>query len=57
MKKEKRGKFDYAKVQDKNIIFVKYNDNKIVSFGSTKGGIEPVNLVKRYSQKEKSLYI
>nr|CAH7713553.1 unnamed protein product [Callosobruchus chinensis] len=53
MKKEKRGKFDYAKVQGRNIIFVKWNDNKIVCFASTKGGIEPVNPVKRYSQKEK----
>nr|CAH7724502.1 unnamed protein product [Callosobruchus chinensis] len=53
MKKEKRGKFDYAKVQGRNIIFVKWNDNNIVCFASTKGGIEPVNPVKRYSQKEK----
>nr|CAH7754443.1 unnamed protein product [Callosobruchus chinensis] len=51
--KEKRGKFDYAKVQGRNIIFVKWNDNNIVCFASTKGGIEPVNPVKRYSQKEK----
>nr|CAH7746405.1 unnamed protein product [Callosobruchus chinensis] len=53
MKKEKRGKFDYAKVQGRNIIFVKWNENNIVCFASTKGGIEPVNPVKRYSQKEK----
>nr|CAH7762501.1 unnamed protein product [Callosobruchus chinensis] len=53
MKKEKRGKFDYAKVQGRNIIFVKWNVNNIVCFASTKGGIEPVNPVKRYSQKEK----
>nr|CAH7713557.1 unnamed protein product [Callosobruchus chinensis] len=50
MKKEKRGKFDYAKVQGRNIIFVKWNDNKIVCFASTKGGIEPVNPVKRPRQ-------
>lgn len=53
LKKEKRGAFDFAKIRDKNIIFIKWNDNNVVTFGSTVSGIAPANLVKRYSQKEK----
>ncbi|XP_030757970.1 piggyBac transposable element-derived protein 3-like [Sitophilus oryzae] len=34
MKKENRGVFDYTKMSDQNIIFVKWNDNNIVTFGS-----------------------
>lgn len=39
MKKEKQIKFDYAKVQDINIIFAKCDNHNVVTFGSTKGGL------------------
>lgn len=53
LKKEKRGTYDYKKISNQNIIAVKWNDNSIVTLCSNFAGIEPVHVVKRYSQKEK----
>lgn len=53
MKKYKRGTFDYQKVDNSNLIFVKWNDNNVVTFGSNIARVFPLHAAKRYSQKEK----
>lgn len=55
LKKRQRGEYDYAKIQEKNIIAVKWHDNNIVCVSSNCAGIAPVHRVKRYSQKEKKI--
>lgn len=53
IKNEARGAYDFQKVHDSNIVFVKWNDNNIVTFCSNASGVHPLHSVKRYSQKEK----
>lgn len=53
MKKSERGTYDYIKLTDANIVFVKWNDNSIVTLCSNASGVNPVQSVKRYSQKDK----
>lgn len=53
MKRRHRGIFDYWKIKDANIIFIKWHDNNIVTFCSNSCGVNPVHSVKRYSQKDK----
>lgn len=53
MKKTIRGSYDFIKIENTNIIFIKWNDNNIVTFCSNAIGVNPLGYVKRYSQKEK----
>lgn len=53
LKKKGRGCYDYMKITGSNIIFIKWNDNNIVTFCSNSKGVYPLNMVRRYSQKEK----
>lgn len=53
MKKCDRGSYDYIKIKDSNIIFIKWHDNNIVTFCSNASGVYPLHNVRRYSQKEK----
>lgn len=53
LKKKKRGSYDYKKISNQNIIAVKWHDNSIVTLCSNFSGVEPLHVVKRYSQKEK----
>ncbi|KAG5889847.1 hypothetical protein JTB14_013254 [Gonioctena quinquepunctata] len=48
-----RGSYDYKKISNQNIIAVKWHDNSIVTLSSNFSGVEPLHVVKRYSQKEK----
>lgn len=52
MKKNDRGSYDFMKIRDKDIIFIKWNDNNIVTFGSNASGVHPLQSVKRYSKKK-----
>ncbi|XP_036337526.1 piggyBac transposable element-derived protein 3-like, partial [Rhagoletis pomonella] len=53
MKKDKRGKYDYAKISDQNIIAVKWHDNNMVCLISNFAGLAPIHAVKRYSRQQK----
>lgn len=53
MKREKRGTYDYRKISDQDIITVKWHDNNLVTLCSNSVGVEPIQSVTRYSQKEK----
>lgn len=53
MKKSIRGSYDFIKIMNSNIIFIKWNDNSIVTFCSNAIGVNPLGSAKRYSQKEK----
>jgi Transposase IS4 len=53
LKKSPRGTYDYIKIADSSVVFIKWNDNNIVTFCSNAVGVNPVNSVKRYSQKDK----
>ena len=49
--KKERAFYDYR--SDNNVMIVQWKDNKVVYMGSNTVGIEPINKVKRYSQKAK----
>jgi hypothetical protein len=51
--KQGRGKFNYKTDSEKDIIIVKWMDNKCVLIGSTKYGIQPATTIKRYSKPHK----
>lgn len=53
MKKMKRGSMDHLLDPDGKIIFLRWNDNSVVTLGSTKHGITPIKNVQRFSQSEK----
>lgn len=53
MKNQTRGSYDSKVDIEKNIIVVSWHDNSIVSLCSNSLGINPIRLVKRYSQQEK----
>ncbi|KAF2887570.1 hypothetical protein ILUMI_18603 [Ignelater luminosus] len=52
MKKEIHGVYDYQKVMDQNVIFVKWNGNSIVTLGSNISCVYPLHSVKRHSQQK-----
>jgi hypothetical protein len=51
--KQGRGKFNYKTDSEKDIIIVKWMDNKCVLIGSTKYGIQPATTIKRYRKPHK----
>lgn len=59
LKDEKHSIYDFAKMRDNCIIFIKWNDQNIfIIFGSRVCEIAPTNLVNYYLQTEtKFMYI
>lgn len=53
LKKSPRGTHYHTLDRENGIMFVRWIDNNVVTVTSTCFGIEPVSLVKRYSQSEK----
>lgn len=53
MKKKERGSYDFQYEEKSKIIFVRWNDNSVVTIGSTFGQIEPLKNVTRYSKNQK----
>ena len=53
MKKMKRGSMDHLLNPDGKIILLRWNDNSVVTLGSTKHGIAPLKNVQRFFQSEK----
>lgn len=56
LKKEERGKFEYALEKHENIVICRWNDNNIVTIASNSSTILPTSNVSRFSQKEKKLF-
>ena len=54
LKKQERGACDYRTCQERNIIVVKWFDNKGVNLASSWCGVEPQDEVKRYDRKDKN---
>nr|CAI5821287.1 unnamed protein product [Callosobruchus analis] len=57
MKKRKRGHYDHRKIEDKNIIIVKWHDNSIVTLCSNSAGVNPIHSVKRFCRKERKIMV
>lgn len=53
LKKSARGTHDYKADVDKKLTIVSWHDNSIVSLASNAVGVNPIRMVKRYSQQEK----
>jgi hypothetical protein len=53
MKNKGRGSHDYLTDANSNIIFLKWFDNKPVHLISSYVGVEPMDMVKRWSVKDK----
>ncbi|XP_008477065.2 piggyBac transposable element-derived protein 3-like [Diaphorina citri] len=54
-KKQERGSFDYRSDEKKRITICKWNDNSVVTIATnSSSAINPVGLVKRFSQAEKN---
>ena len=49
--KKKRGFYD--SYSEKNVVVVQWNDNRVVHMASNFAGVQPINAVKRYSQRQK----
>ncbi|GFN78996.1 PiggyBac transposable element-derived protein 3 [Plakobranchus ocellatus] len=52
-KKIKRGSMDHILNPHENMILLSWNDNSVVTLGSTKHGITPLKNVQRFSQSER----
>lgn len=52
-RKKERGYYDYRYEEQNKIIVVRWNDNSVVTLGSTFGKIEHVKNVSRYSRKQR----
>lgn len=56
-KKQQRGAFEYALVDDE-IVISKWNDNSVLTIVSNASPVNPLNKTRRFSQKEKKyIYI
>lgn len=53
LKEEGRGSFDYMTEKNRNLIVVKWYDNKAVHVASTYKGLHPIETVKRWSLSER----
>jgi len=56
MKNNGRGSHDYLTDVNSNIIFLKWFDNKPVHLISSYVGVEPIDMVKRWSVKDKNIF-
>ena len=56
MKKKGRGSTDFKILSDENITIVRWFDNKPVNLISSYVAVEPIDIVRRYDQREK-IYI
>ena len=43
----------YDSYSDKNVVLVQWNDNRVVYMASNFAGVQPINAVKRFSQRQK----
>ncbi|KAK9737125.1 Transposase IS4 [Popillia japonica] len=55
MSKFERGIFESAISKDEGIIVARWMDNAVVTIASTSYGIQPVTMVKRYSQSQRKI--
>lgn len=53
LKKSPRGTHDHKLDVNTNVSIVSWNDNSVVSLISNAAGVNPIRMVKRYSQREK----
>lgn len=53
MTKEERGSYDYRFDKKKEILVVKWNDNKVVSVMTNYDSVDPLTTAQRYDRKEK----
>ncbi|GBP91014.1 PiggyBac transposable element-derived protein 2 [Eumeta japonica] len=54
MKKKQSGYHEYAISKEDRVIVAKWMDNSIVSIASNNLDVQPLSMVKRYSQKDKA---
>ncbi|XP_053954185.1 piggyBac transposable element-derived protein 3-like [Anastrepha ludens] len=52
LQKKQRGEFDFM-CSDSGILFVKWNDNSVVTVGTNFDRTEPLHTVKRWSRQER----